>query len=349
MIGIMNWILVAIFILATFGTKTDKKTGIFCCRCCLKSKKMESFGRIAKWNCWNCKVLNKPSLEECQRCKQPKFIRVKNTNDSMEIYGKWTIELSSAALNGDEERMQSLLNAFPEEENENLIEFLMKQNSENYRPLSIATFHGHEEIVKALLNVFSKDKNNKLIEYIMKKDQNGWTPLLNASCKGHDKIVKLLLDAFPQEQNENLIKYVMMAQNDDKYTSLHLASFWGHEKVVTLLLNTFGKEKNKQLIEYLMQESQYKKIALHHAVEALHLREGCKKVVQLLCQKQNNAINQMLLCDLQKVSQMFNEQNADQKDNSLLWYLFEDNHCGPGKEIILKFLIIDYSREIHII
>jgi len=68
-----------------------------------------------------------------------------------------------------------------------------------------------------------------------------------------------------------------------------------------------------------------------------------------MSQKKTNAIHQIILCDLQNDTQMFNKQNANQKYNSLLWYLSENNCCGLAKETILKFLITNYRRDIHII
>lgn len=129
-----------------------------------------------------------------------------------------------------------------------------------------------------------------------------------------------------------------------KNTALHLASHDGYEEVVTSLLNVFGKDKNKQFIEYLMKENENKHTALHIASQL-----GYKQIVKLMSQKQTIAINEIILCDLQNVTEIFNKQTPNQKYNSLLWYLFEDNRCGPAKETILKFIITNYRRDIHII
>jgi len=442
MIGMMKWILIAIFTFTTFGA--DEKNKSFCCSRGLKKNKVEFLHMIAKWTCWNCISLNKSSLQKCEMCKQPKFIWVKNTNNVMKIYKIWKKGLSNAAAEGDEERVQLLLNAFPKEENEKMIEYVMQENNEKYTALHFASYKGYEKVVTLLLNVFGKDKNTKVIEYVMKEDQNKNTALHFASLNGHQEIVTLLLNAFgkaslnghwkigksqlkpfseeekdklieyvmkendqkytalhfsaakgyqeivkllfkpfiSEEENEKLIEYVMkeniekftalhltslkghkeivkllltafserekdklieyvMKESTKKITALHFSSYSGHEKIVILLLNVFGKDNNKQLIKYLMKEDEDKYTASH-----LASAQENHKIVKLLFQKQNNAI---ILRDLQKVIQIFNKQNEDQKENSPLWYLFEDNRCGLGKEIILNFLITDYNRHIHFI
>jgi len=332
----MKWILlIAIFTFTTLGT--DEKFRFSCCSR-LKDKKVEDLG-IAKWACWNCISLNQPYLQKCEICKQPKFIQL---NTCMAIYTIWTKKLSDAASNGNEEYVCLLLNAFPKEENKTLIEFLISENDINIgTALHWASYNGSEKIVKLLMKAFPEEEKDKLIEYVMKENEIKYTALHLSSLNGYEKIVKLLLNVFTTErEKDKLIEYVMK-ESTKKITALHFASYSGHEKIVKLLLNVFGKDNNKQLIKYLMKEDEDKYTASH-----LASAQENHKIVKLLFQKQNNAI---ILRDLQKVIQIFNKQNEDQKENSPLWYLFEDNRCGLGKEIILKFLITDYNRHIHFI
>jgi len=60
-----------------------------------------------------------------------------------------------------------------------------------------------------------------------------------------------------------------------------------------------------------------------------------------------NAINKIILSDLQQVTKMFKKQNTDEQNNSFLWPLLFDD-LGL-KTVILAFLITDYDSKIHII
>jgi len=207
----------------------------------------------------------------------------------------------------------------------------------------LATAHKQKKIVSLLLNIFNEKEKDKLIKYVMMENEDKFTVLHIASYTRFNDIVTLLLNVFDTDQNEQLIQYVNK-ETKHKNTALQIASRDGSEEIVASLLNVFGKDKNIEFLEYLMKKNEHKYTALDFATKL-----GYKKIVQLLSQKQTNAINEIILFDLQIVTQMFNKQNKDQKYNSLLWYLFENNRCGPAKETILKFLITEYSRDIHII
>merc|ERR1712034_243426 len=136
----------------------------------------------------------------------------------------------------------------------------------------------------------------------------------------------------------------MGKKNEENHTALHFAPHGGHENIVQLLLNVFGKEDIKILIEYVKKENKHNETSSH-----LASKQGHEKIVQLIPQKVTNAINQKLLCDLQKVKNMFKYQNIDEKKKSLASIIFDDECCRPGKEQILSFLITENNRKIHII
>merc|ERR1711925_9920 len=157
---------------------------------------------------------------------------------------------------------------------------------------------------------------------------------------GHEKVVNRLLNVFNEEENDRLIEFVMK-EMEFKRTSLHLASRTaGNEKILNHLLNVFDKEENDKLIEFLMKKDVSEKTALQ--VASAYESHKKQKIIKLL-------ENQAILCNLNKITQIFKKQiNKDKKKP--LWYLFDDNCCRLGKETILKFLITDYSGDkIHII
>jgi len=196
-----------------------------------------------------------------------------------------------------------------------------------------------------LLDAFSEDKD-KLIDYVMKGDERKFTVLHYAARVGGEGIVKLLLDVFSEEEKQDkLIKYVMK-ENKDNITALHIAASYGHEAIVKLLLNVFGKEDNVKLVAYLKKKTRNQNTALCHASKS----PRNDKIIKLLSQKLTNAKNEIMLSNLQQVTQKFKKQNTDEKDKSLLWYLLDDDSCcDPAKETIMKFLIIDYSLEMNIV
>ena len=147
---------------------------------------------------------------------------------------------------------------------------------------------------------------------MMKEGHENQTALHHASRRGYTNIVELLLTSFGEEKNDELIEYVM--QGDEmKYTALHCSSEKKNKENVKLLLNVFSKEKNKKLIEYLMQENDKRNTAFYFARVVVENKE----IEKLLFQKHTEASNEILICDLQKVSQMFQKQNASKKENSL--------------------------------
>merc|ERR1712034_124457 len=257
-----------------------------------------------------------------------------------------------------------------------LIEFLMKEDIHKINALHFASANDHEKIVNRLLNDFVFDKEHgKLIEFVMKEDLNKKTALHDASRKGNQGIVNSLLNVFNKEENDKLIEFLMKEEEKCKSTALHEASLRsynqsGHEKVVNRLLNVFNEEEHDKLIEFVMKEMEFKRTSLHLASRTAG-KEKIDKLIEFLMKKdvsEKTALqvasayeshkkqkiiklleNQALLCNLNKITQIFKKQiNKDKKKP--LWYLFDDNCCRLGKETILKFLIADYSGDkIHII
>merc|ERR1712034_164053 len=207
---------------------------------------------------------------------------------------------------------------------------------------------GHEAIIQLLLNVFSETKQDKLIEYAMKENEDNKTSLHVAALNIHEGIVKMLLNAFSEEKKEKLIEYVMK-EDEGKSTALHIAVFCRREQTVNLLLNVFGKNENTKLVAYLMKKNQDNNTVICLASQSAPQRVN-DKIVKLLSQKLTNAKNEIMISNLQQVTQKFKKQTADEKKKSILWYLLGDHSCcNPGKEILMKFLIIDYSIEINIV
>merc|ERR1711925_30962 len=208
---------------------------------------------------------------------------------------------------------------------------------------------GSEEIVKLLLNKFGeipKDKEN-LIDFVMKENENKNTVLHLASSEAQKEIVKNLLKAFGTDKTDNkkLIEFVMK-ENEFKQTALHYASRKGDEEIINSLLNIFDKKEGvEKLIEFLMKKNMNNETCLHYAANNKH-----ENIVKLLSQKLTNAINQKILRDLQKVTQMFKNHKIiymDEKKTLFASIIFDDECCRPGKEKILSFLITDYDSEKH--
>jgi len=94
-----------------------------------------------------------------------------------------------------------------------------------------------------------------------------------------------------------------------------------------------------------MKKNMNNERCLHYAANNKH-----ENIVKLLSQKLTDAINQKILCDLQKVTQMFNNHKIiyiDEKKTLFASIIFDDECCRPGKEKILSFLITDYDSEKH--
>jgi len=181
----------------------------------------------------------------------------------------------------------------------------------------------------------------------MKEDKGNRMVLYYAACNGQEGIVKLLLNAFGKEKQDKLIECVMN-ENKRKYTALHYAASNRAEETVNLLLNVFGKNENVKLIAFLMKKNEYNNTASDLASKSTpHVND---KTVKLLSQTLTNAKNEIMLSTLQQVTQKFKKQTADEKYKSILWNLLDDRSCcDPGKETIMKFLIIDYSIEMKIV
>jgi ankyrin repeat protein len=170
------------------------------------------------------------------------------------------------------------LNAFSEENQDKLIEYVMKENKIKCTALHHAACYEHEGIVNLLLNKFSEEKD-KLIEYVMKENEKKFTALHYAASVEHEGIVKLLLDAF-SEDKDKLIDYVMKgdefgrtilhrtAETQSNYLSVEVRNIHKDRsknvEMVQFLFELFD-DKDK-LIEYMMQEDESKNTALHLAV-----------------------------------------------------------------------------------
>jgi len=150
-----------------------------------------------------------------------------------------------------------------------------------------------------------------------------------------------------KKKKEKLIEYVMQ-ENISHDTVLHIAAFNRLEETVKLLLIVFGKDENEKLIAYLMKKNLRNETALCLASQSPpHVNA---EIVKLLSQTLTNAKNEIMISNLQQVTNKFKKQNTDEKNKSLLWYLLDDySCCDPGKETILKFLIIDYSIEMNLV
>merc|ERR1712034_1401 len=230
---------------------------------------------------------------------------------------------------------------FSEKEKDKLIEYVMKQNEFENTALVVAASKGDEETVKLLLNVF-KDEKDKLIEYVMKQNKNNETALFLATAYRNERIVKLLLEVFSEKEKDKLIEYVM--KQHSKITVLHLASSNRLEETVHLLLNVFGKDENVQLVAYLMKTNQDNNTALFLASTSPRVNLG---IVKFLTQKLTNAKNEIILSTLHLLTQKFKMKNTVDKKKSILWSLLDDHsRCLPAKEVIKKFLIIDYITEL---
>jgi len=74
-----------------------------------------------------------------------------------------------------------------------------------------------------------------------------------------------------------------------------------------------------------------------------------EKIVKLLYENIIKKENQRILCDLQKVQQMFKNYMIINADNSLSSIIFSDKCCLHGRETILSFLLTGYNHKIHVI
>jgi ankyrin repeat protein len=235
---------------------------------------------------------------------------------------------------GYENTITLLSNTFGNKYKKILLEYLTTEDEYNdFLPtyLHFDSKNSNVFIVQLFLHVF-EDKEN-LIQYLMKPNQQ--TPLNIAARTGDQNIIQLLLQEFKDEKNhENLIKYVMKESTFRRQdTVLHIASNYGNEDIVNSLLNVFGKEDSKKLIEYVKKQNKYHKTASNLAC-------GIRKesIIQMLSEKKVvQRINQKILFDLQKVTQMFTMHKiiyTDDKKN--LWALFQG---VMERNTILQYLV----------
>merc|ERR1712034_3293 len=127
---------------------------------------------------------------------------------------------------------------------------------------------------------------------------------------------------FWKQENEKC--HAELAHNKKKFDGGHFDSKITAAMSVNLLCDKFGiKRKNAT---YNIQLEKLTIQAINNAI--------------------NEIKNEIILFDLQQVTQMFKTQNTDGQKNSIhLWSLFD----SPVKTVILAFLIIDYDSTKHII
>ena len=78
------------------------------------------------------------------------------------------IAVRHALVNGNKEIVEFLLDEYRKEDKNQLMKFMMKQNTYNNTVLHLASHKGNEETVKLLLDVFCDDEDKgKLIEEAM--------------------------------------------------------------------------------------------------------------------------------------------------------------------------------------
>merc|ERR1711925_69411 len=134
----------------------------------------------------------------------------------MEIYKIWTEKLSTAVAEGDEERAQLLLNAFSEEKNVKMIEYLMEKHK-NHKPLHDTSQQAYEQIIRLLLDEFNEDEEKKFCYHLDK-----------------EKLIDYV--------DEETYTYYLDKENLKDKTTLYLASQLGYKIIVKLLLKAFEKD-----------------------------------------------------------------------------------------------------------
>jgi len=101
-----------------------------------------------------------------------------------------------------------LLNVFGEEQKENLIKFVMKENFNKNTALHIALENEDDEIAKLLLNsnIFSKYQNAKLVQHMLQKNAKNYSVLDTVKInlvrhKDEKEIFERRRDSFVQSGN----------------------------------------------------------------------------------------------------------------------------------------------------
>jgi len=186
--------------------------------------------------------------------------------DESQYIIEWLMKENNTALHialkkGNEEIVQILLNAFIEDKNENLIEYLMKKNQEKETTLHLASKNGNVKNVELLFNVFGKREIDKeLTKNLMKQNKFNEDTIERLN-------IKFLLDSYKNKLNNKLIEYVMQ-ENNSKDTALHLVSRQNNKEIVQLILNIFGEEEKESLIKCVMKGNIHEDTALHIALQA---------------------------------------------------------------------------------
>merc|ERR1712034_254206 len=232
------------------------------------------------------------------------------------------LHVATGTEKGHEGIVQLLLNAFSEDKNDKLIEYVMKADYKKNTALHYAS----SQIVQLLLNTFRKEEKDKLIEYVMKENNKKETALNLACLQQNEKIVNSLLHVFGKQNKDKLIQYVMKENEFYNETVLYIASGKVREEIVKVLktfsefkkekdilieclmkeednriinrlLKTFSEEEKDKFIEFVMKEDKKKRTFLHFATNKakknlnldkkqtiLHFasHEGHKEIIKLL-------------------------------------------------------------------
>merc|ERR1712034_146727 len=160
------------------------------------------------------------------------------------------LHVATGTEKGHEGIVQLLLNAFSEDKNDKLIEYVMKADYKKNTALHYAS----SQIVQLLLNTFRKEEKDKLIEYVMKENNKKETALNLACLQQNEKIVNSLLHVFGKQNKDKLIQYVIN-ENEKKERALHIASGKAREEIVKVLTTFSEFEQEKDiLIECLMKK-----------------------------------------------------------------------------------------------
>jgi len=147
-----------------------------------------------------------------------------------------------------------LISVFKANDNEKLLEYVMKEDESQLTPLHLMSKHprSNENVIQQLLSVFDRDASHgRLIEYLMKEDQEQNTALHYVmeipdqnTC---EKMICSMLDEFNGNDKENLIKYLTKV-NAQNQTAEDLAHY---PKIKKLLSQTLFNVNNENVLSNL--------------------------------------------------------------------------------------------------